>query len=128
VDGKQYMKDIGRIPWRSLLVGIYMGLAAWGGVEGGTLSGLLPQSLTSLLNLPAFVAAALLSGNAHAPNAIAFGVFSFLQWSVTAHLVGTWLKYAHAPTVAEEVANVPDNKRMEMTRSALANGRRDPRS
>jgi ABC-type dipeptide/oligopeptide/nickel transport system permease subunit len=65
------------------IVGLYMGLAAWG---QGWCGNLLPGVAVMFFDLPAFVAAGVISGNVHAPSDALFGVLSCLQWAFVAYL------------------------------------------
>ncbi len=64
-----------------------MGVGSWAAFAFAPLSGMLPGVLAPVINYPAFVVAAILSGNFHAPNDALFGVMSFLQWLLIGRVV-----------------------------------------
>ena len=64
------------------VVGLYMGLAAWG---QGWCEHLHGEGLM-IFNLPAFIAAGIVSGNIHSPHQGVFGILTFVQWAFLSYL------------------------------------------
>lgn len=71
-------------------VGLIMAASVWAGFEGG--GTLLPGWLAMPLNLPAFIGAALLSGNIHAPNPTLLSMLALLQWLLLGAMGGAIMR------------------------------------